>query len=73
MEKHNLNPVELASVLDTDVIRIYEYRRGTVAKIPDHILKMIDIYFGVAAEEVQGQYLTWRRELAQEKIERIEV
>jgi len=46
------------------VIKIYEYRTGSVARLPEHVLEKIERLFGEKADVVQRQYQDWRRELA---------
>jgi len=64
LEERQLKAKELAIMLDVDTIRIYEYRTGSVARLPEHVLEKIERLFGEKADVVQRQYQDWRRELA---------
>ena len=64
LEERQLKAKELAIFLEVDVIRIYEYKTGSVARLPERVLEKIERLFGEKAEDVQKQYQDWRRELA---------
>jgi len=64
LEERHLRAKALAMMLEVDVIKIYEYRTGSVARLPEHVLEKIERLFGEKADVVQKQYQDWRRELA---------
>ncbi len=64
LEERQLKAKELAIFLEVDVIRIYEYKTGSVARLPEHVLEKIEQLFGEKADVVQKQYQDWRRGLA---------
>jgi len=63
LEERQLKAKKLAMMLEVDVIKIYEYRTGSVARLPEHVLEKIERLFDEKAEDVQKQYQDWRREL----------
>jgi len=64
LEERQLKAKQLAIMLDVDTIRIYDYRTGSVARLPEHVLEKIERLFGEKADVVQTQYQDWRRRLA---------
>ena len=64
LEERQLKAKKLAMMLEVDVIKIYEYRTGSVARLPEHVLEKIERLFGEKADVMQKQYQDWRRGLA---------